>query len=84
MNFDLDLINSGDFAYDIFSPEEQSKPISFTIIDDVIPERLESLRLVAYMYVDSLPTRCSIGDGCYRVIEITIIDNDGAFLSHCV
>ena len=77
VNFDLNLIHSGEFVYDVFPPEEQSKAISFSINDDVIPERLESLRLAAY--VDGFQTSCSIIDGCYRVAEITIIDNDGMF-----
>ena len=82
VNFDLDLINSGEFGYVLFPPEEQSKAISFSINDDIIPERLESLRLAAY--VDGLRTSCSISDGCYRVTEITTIDNDGVLSSHCM
>ena len=82
MNFDLDSINSGEFVYYTFPAEEQSKAISFSINDDVIPEQLESLRLATYM--DGLWTSCSISDGCHRVAEIVIIDNDGAFWRHCV
>lgn len=79
VNFDLDIINSGNFVSDLIPPEEQSKPLSFSIIDDVIPERLESLRIA--VYADGLRTSCSSRDDCYRVAEITIIDNDGTFLS---
>ena len=59
------------------TPEQNSIPFSYRILDDNIPENQQVFQLNVTPVPSSPPFGCDRTDGCFQRLEIVIQDNDG-------
>ena len=61
----------------VMTPEQNSIPFSYQIVDDNTPENQEVFQLNVTSAPGSPPFGCDRTDGCFQQLEIVIQDNDG-------
>ena len=61
----------------VMTPEQNSIPFSYRILDDNTPEKQEVFQLNVTSVPSSPPFGCDRTDGCFQQLEIVIQDNDG-------
>ena len=61
----------------VMTPEQNSIPFSYQILDDNTPENQEVFQLNVTSVPSSPPFGCDRTDGCFQQLEIVIQDNDG-------
>ena len=63
--------------YGLMEPSQNNILLSYFILDNLTPENQEVFQLSVTPDINSPPFGCSITSGCYRQIEIVIVDDDG-------
>lgn len=59
------------------TPQENSIPFTYRILEDLIPENNEVFQLFVIPNPGSPAFSCDLNSECYQRVEMVIVDNDG-------